>query len=103
MARREVRAEARGMSCLNMTAGLPEDTERRMNGERGVAMGERCLGSSEANASFNDRSSSSLHLPKPSLGRVLCIMCQPPPPHLLATSFQTLLTPSGRQSDFYRP
>ena len=45
MERREVRAEARGMSCLNMTAGLPEDTERKMKEECGVAMGERCWGS----------------------------------------------------------
>jgi hypothetical protein len=49
MERREVRAEARGRSCFNMTAELPEDAESEVKWECGVAMGENCRLGGEAN------------------------------------------------------
>jgi hypothetical protein len=49
MERREARAEARGMSCFNMAAGLPEDTESEVKRGCSVAMGEKCRVEGEAN------------------------------------------------------
>ena len=49
MERREARAEARGTSCFNMTAELPEVTEGEVERKCGVAMGEKCCSKREAN------------------------------------------------------
>lgn len=49
MERREARAEARGKSCFNMTAELPEDTKSEVERECGVAMGEKCCVEGETN------------------------------------------------------
>jgi hypothetical protein len=60
MERREARAEARGRSCFNMTAELPEDTKSDVKGQSGVAMGENCRREKRRMSSSDDQLSTEL-------------------------------------------